>query len=294
MTMKPAIILPTMPRGANPEGIDAAAETADRLGWRTAWVTDHVLVPHVTEAEYGTIYDLIVTLAWVGARRPGLALGTSVIVVPLRNAVVLAKQLATLDSLVGGRLTVGVGVGWNEVEFANVGASAIYHRRGAYLDETIRLWRHLWSGATAPFEGQFHQFNDFVFGPLPAQRDGLPIVVGGRSDAAFRRAATLGDGFHASSMSPTTLADRMEQLRGLSAAAGRPPLPVTGRVNVRFGTPPATGYAIAGSPAEMLAEVRKYESLGVEELAYSFGETDAERVRDAIERFDREVLAALR
>ena len=90
MTLKPAIILPTMPGGANPEGIAAAAETADRLGWQTAWTTDHVLVPHATEADYGTIYDVIVTLAWVGARWPKLRLGTSVIVVPMRNAVVLA------------------------------------------------------------------------------------------------------------------------------------------------------------------------------------------------------------
>src|SRR4051812_12472866 len=166
MPMQAAIILPTMPRGATPEGIAAAAETADRLGWQTAWTTDHVLVPHATEAEYGTIYDVIVTLGWVGAKYPRLRLGTSVIVVPMRNAVVLAKQLATLDSLVGGQLVVGVGVGWNEVEFANVGFSERFHRRGAYLDETMGLWRHLWSGSTEPFHGQFHAFSDFVFGPL--------------------------------------------------------------------------------------------------------------------------------
>jgi probable F420-dependent oxidoreductase len=294
MTLKPAIILPTMPAGANPEGIAAAAETADRLGWQTAWTTDHVLVPHATEADYGAIYDVIVTLAWVGARWPRLRLGTSVIVVPMRRAVVLAKQLATLDSLVDGRLTVGVGVGWNEVEFGNVGAAEMFHQRGAYTDETIRVWRHLWSGSSAPFEGRFHSFSDFVFGPLPAQGGALPIVIGGRSDAAFRRAANLGDGFHASSMSPSALGERMEQLRGLLAAAGRPPIPVTARVNVRWSAPPASGYAITGTPEEMLAEVRAYDALGIEELSFSFGETDAERARNAIERFDREVLAALR
>jgi probable F420-dependent oxidoreductase len=294
MTMKPAVILPTMPAGANPEGIAAAAETADRLGWQTAWTTDHVLVPHAAEGDYGAIYDVIVTLAWVGAQWPRLRLGTSVIVVPMRNAVVLAKELATLDALVDGRLTVGVGVGWNEVEFANVGVADVFHRRGAYLDETIALWRHLWSGSSEPFEGRFFRFSDFVFGPLPAQGGALPIVIGGRSDAAFRRAATLGDGFHASSMSPAALADRAEQLRGLLAAVGRGPIPITGRVSVRFGPPPASGYAIAGTPEEMLAEVRKHEALGVSELAFAFGETDAERVCNAMERFDREVLAALR
>src|SRR5437868_189818 len=210
--MKPAIILPTMPGGANPEGIEAAAETAERLGWQTAWTTDHVLVPHSTAGEYGAIYDVIVTLGWIGAKFRRLKLGTSVIVVPMRNAVVLAKELATLDSLVGGRVIAGVGVGWNEVEFGNVGTHDRFRVRGAYTDETIAVWRHLWSGSTEPFEGRFHQFADFVFGPLPAQGGSLPIVVGGRSDAALRRAARLGDGFHVSSMAPDHLRDRLATL----------------------------------------------------------------------------------
>jgi probable F420-dependent oxidoreductase len=292
--MKPAIILPSMPRGANPEGIDAAAETAERLGWQTAWTTDHVLVPHATEADYGAIYDVIVTLAWVGAKHPGLKLGTSVIVVPMRNAVVLAKELATLDSLVGGRLIAGVGVGWNETEFGNVGVADKFHVRGAYVDETIALWRHLWSGSTEPFAGRFHQFTDFVFGPLPAQGASVPIVIGGRSDAALRRAARLGDGFHVSSMAPPALHERLGDLRSFLGEAGRGPIQLSGRVNVRFGEPPASGFALVGSPDEMLADVRRYVDLGLDELAFSFGETDAERARNAIERFDSEVLAGLR
>jgi probable F420-dependent oxidoreductase len=292
--MKSAIILPTMPQGANTEGIAAAAETAERLGWQTAWTTDHVLVPRAAAADYGSIYDVIVTLAWVGAKFPRLKVGTSVIVVPMRNAVILAKELATLDSLVEGRLVVGVGVGWNEVEFGNVGAHERFRRRGAYLDETIAIWRHLWSGSSEPFDGQFHQFTDFVFGPLPAQGRDVPIVIGGRSDAALRRAARLGDGFHASSLAPALFADRITYLRSELTRAGRGPIPTTGRVNVRFGERPASGYAITGTPDQMLAEVRAYERLGLEELAFAFGETDAERVRDAMERFEREVLSALR
>ena len=245
------------------------------------------------EADYGTIYDVLITLAWIGAKLPRLKLGTSVIVVPMRNAVVLAKELATLDSLVDGRLIVGVGVGWNEVEFGNVGASDMFHSRGAYLDETIALWRHLWSGSTEPFEGRFHQFTDFVFGPLPAQRGEMPIVIGGRSDAAFRRAARLGDGFHASSMSPSALADRIAYLREQEAETGRGPVPVTARVGVRFDGAPASGFALTGSPDEMRAGVRAFRDLGVEELAFSFAETDAERARNAIERFDRDVISAL-
>src|SRR5438477_867486 len=288
------IILPTMPGGANPEGIAAAAETPERLGWRTAWTTDHIIVPHSAAGEYGAIYDVIVTLGWIGGRHPRLRLGTSVIVVPMRNAVVLAKDLATLDSLTGGRVIAGVGVGWNEVEFRNVGNQDLFHRRGAYLDETIALWRHLWSGATSPFEGRFHQLVDFTFGPLPVNREHLPIVVGGRMDAALRRAVKLGDGYHFSSTSPDALRERITVLDAAAAETGRPRPPMTGRVNVRFTERPASGYVVAGSPDEMLAEVREYQALGVEELAFSFGETDADKARNAIERFDRKVLAALR
>ena len=180
------VCLPNFPDGASPEGIEAAADVAERLSWSTVWTTDHILVPHADTADYGRIYDAIVTLAWVGARHPNVRLGTSVIVVPMRNAVTLAKDLATLDSLSGGRVVAGVGIGWNETEFANVGAADRFHTRGAYLDETIALWRHLWSGSSEPFHGRFHTIDDFVFGPLPVQAP-LPIVIGGRAEPALRR-----------------------------------------------------------------------------------------------------------
>lgn len=175
------ICLPNFPAHASPDGIEAAAETAERLGWSTVWTTDHVLVPHDAADEYGHIYDAILTLAWVGARHPVVRLATSVIVVPQRNAVVLAKELATLDSLTGGRVIAGVGVGWNRGEFANLAMEDRFHVRGAYLAETVALWRHLWSGSNEPFRGHFHTIEDFVFGPLPHQGAGLPILVGGRA-----------------------------------------------------------------------------------------------------------------
>ncbi len=292
--MYPSIVLPAMPAGANPEGLEAAAETAERLGWHAAWTTDHLLVPHSAAADYATIYDVLLTLAWLGARHSRIRLGTSVIVVPMRNPIVDAKQIASLDSLTGGRAIIGVGVGWNEVEFGNVGEADRFHVRGKFLDETILAWRHLFSGSSEPFRGQFLQFEDFVFGPLPAQGAALPIVVGGRSDAALRRAGRLGDGFHASSMSPAQLGAAMPKVRAAAAEAGRSEPSFSGRVNVRFSGTPPTAYGITGSPDDMIRDVRAFEAIGMEEVVYGFGETDAERVRTAMERFDREVLAAIR
>jgi probable F420-dependent oxidoreductase len=267
---------------SSPEAIEAGAETADRLGWNSVWTTDHVLVPAAAAADYARTFEALETLAWVGAKHPRLKLGTSVIVVPQRNAVVLAKGFATLDVLSGGRVTAGVGVGWNEVEFANLGASDRFHRRGAYLDETIRLWRHLWSGSTEPFEGAFHQFTDFVFGPLPVQGAALPIVIGGGSPAALRRAGALGDGYQATRVTPVEMARRIPEIHAAAEAAGRPMPALSARV------------PITADHVVTLRDVRAFEDLGVGELVLVFPETEPAKLVATIESFDREVVGALR
>jgi probable F420-dependent oxidoreductase len=292
--IRPSIVLPTMPAGANPEGIAAAAETAERLGWHAAWTTDHLIVPHATEADYGEIFDVLMTLAWIGARHPRLGLGTSVIVVPMRNPVALAKQIATLDALSGGRVVAGVGIGWSEVEFRNVGEGDRFRVRGAFLDEVIRLWRHLWSGTNEPFAGRFVSFDDFTFGPLPVRREQLPIVVGGRSEAALRRAGRLGDGFHSSSMSPARFAEATAVVCAAAAEAGRPDPSFSARVSVRFEGPAPGAYGIVGDADAMRREVQAFADAGATEIVLAFGQTDAERARNDIERFDRDVMAAFR
>lgn len=287
------LVLPTMPAGASAEGIEAAAATAARLGWASVWATDHVLVEAADAAEYGHIFEALTTLAYLAGRTPGLRLGSSVIVVPQRNAVLLAKELATLDALSRGRLVAGVGGGWSEAEFANLGVAERFRVRGAYLDETIALWRALWGGATA-FEGRFHRFSGVAFGPLPPQGAQLPIFVGGRAAGALRRAGRLGDGYHTSGAGPRQLEERLPVIAAAAAEAGRPMPRLSCRVNVRFGEPPPGPYAIVGPPEAMLAELRAFAELGVAELAFAFGETAPERVVAALERFDREVLAAFR
>jgi probable F420-dependent oxidoreductase len=282
------VCLPNFSDGASPEGVAAAAEAAERLGWSTVWTTDHVLVPRDSAQDYGHIYDAILTLAWVGARHPALRLATSVIVVPQRNAVVLAKEIASLDSLTGGRVIAGVGVGWNRTEFANLAMEERFGVRGAYLDETIRLWRHLWSGSTDPFVGRFHSMEDFAFGPLPAQGAALPIVVGGRAQRALERAGTLGDGYHSSVSSPAQYGERLPVIRSAAEAAGRPMPWLSARVRVEFDAA-STGYAMRGSPEAMAAEVRKFADLGVTHLALWFGSTEPAELVARAERFAGEV-----
>jgi probable F420-dependent oxidoreductase len=288
------LVLPTMPEGASAEGIEAAADASDRLGYSTVWTTDHVLVPHSAAGDYGLIYEAVVTLAYVGARHSRLRLGTSVIVVPQRNAVLLAKELASLDALTRGRLIVGIGLGWNEAEFENLGEGDRFHVRGAYVDESVRLWRHLWSGSQEPFEGRFHTIRDFAFGPVPAQGADLPILFGGRSELALKRAGRIGDWYQATSSNPDTLAARIPILRAAAERAGRPLPRLSVRVNVRFGDYVGGSYAMSGSPEAMVSEIDRFSALGVEHLALAFGETDPERVVAAAERFDREIAVRLR
>ena len=225
----------------------------------------------------------------MGARYAKVRLGTSVIVVPQRNAVLLAKELATLDALTDGRLIAGVGIGWNETEFSNLGVADRFHVRGAYLDETIALWRHLWSGSTAPFHGRFHQFDDFVFSPLPAAGAGLPIVVGGRAEPAVQRAGRLGDGYHSSATSAAKYAPRVPVIRAAAEAAGRPMPWLTARAPVEFGEATGRFFALRGAPEEMAAEIRAFAELGVEHLAIWFAATDPSELAALCERFEREV-----
>jgi probable F420-dependent oxidoreductase len=290
--MRYGIALPNFTHIASPEAIEAAAAVAERLGWDSVWTTDHLLIDRSDAGEdYRVNYDAIETLAWVGARHPTLRLGTSVIVVPQRNAVILAKELATLDALSGGRVVAGVGVGWNAKEFGNLGAADRFPVRGSYLAETIALWRHLWSGSSEPFRGRFHQFDDFVFGPLPPQGERLPIWVGARTDAALRRVGRLADGYHSSATSPEAYARRLPTIRAAAEAAERPMPALSARVRVEFGPPAegATWYAMRGSAEDVAAEVRKFAELGVELLALSFNELPIPQLVADVERFASEV-----
>lgn len=293
--MDVGLILPSYRAGATVAAIDAASETVARLGWHSVFTTDHLLVePSARSEDYFHIFEPLVTLAHVAARQATLRVGVSVIVAPLRNAIQLAKELATLDALSGGRLVVGVGVGWNRAEYENLGLAQRFARRGAYLDESIALWRHLWAGGEGPFDGRFHRFGDVRFGPLPAQGADLPVWVGGRETAALERAGRLGQAYHASAAGPAQLAVRIPVVNAAAEQAGRPVPLISARVRVHFGAHESPSYVIAGAPEQMIGELRAFADLGVDHIAVDFVETDPEVLVPLIERFDSEVLAALR
>ena len=274
------------------------AALAERLGWDSVWTTDHVLVDSSERAdEYRTNYDAIQTLAWVGARYPTIKLGTSVIVVPQRNAVVLAKELASLDALSGGRVIAGVGVGWSEHEFANLAMSApiLGPRRLSRRDHP----------ALAPPVGRLGRA---VPGPIPRAR-GLrvrsvaatgrrPADLDRRScrQAALERTGRLADGYHASASSPEAVGRRIQVIRAAAEAAGRPMPTLSARVRVEFDEPvrsaEARSYAMRGAADDIADEIAKWTELGVEHLALHFDVATADQMLADAERFDREVVSS--
>jgi probable F420-dependent oxidoreductase len=192
--MKFGVCLPNYGRTASPEALSAVAAEAEALGYDSVWTTDHILMPRDSGTPYERILDSLASLAYLAGKTKKVRLGVSSLIIAMRNPVVAAKQLATIDSLSGGRVILAIGAGWNEKEFSFIGSD--FHDRGRRVNESIRLIRDLWKGETS-FEGRWlpQRFQDAVFEPSPASKD-LEIWIGGASQPAMRRAARLGDAWH--------------------------------------------------------------------------------------------------
>src|SRR2546429_157645 len=151
------VILPNYGLDSNPDGIRRVAALAEELGFDSVWATEHIIVGPDAVDPYGRVYDPLVTLGWIAGRTERIGLGTSIVLVQLHNPMHLAKEVATLQELSGGRFTLGVGMGWDKDEFEFIGGS--FEGRGQRADEAIRLMRALWSGERdfAGEGGSFHQ-----------------------------------------------------------------------------------------------------------------------------------------
>ena len=208
--MRVGIHLPQYGRTASAEAITRAARHAEELGFSDVWISDHLVFPAAQEYPSPWLYDPIVTLTWAAAVTSTIRLGTSVLVVPQHNPLQLANELATLDQLSGGgRLIVGVGVGWSKEEFEALGYG--FADRGERTDEIIDVLRTVWRDDPASFDGRHYRFRDVRVLPQPAHP--IPIWVGGSGERAYRRAVERGDGFHAIGLTPETAAPVVERIR---------------------------------------------------------------------------------
>jgi probable F420-dependent oxidoreductase len=241
---------------AEPGVITDTARAADELGFRALWSADHLLPP-TSAPRFGRVFEPLVSLAYVASITQRVRLGTSVIVLPMRNPFVVAKQVATLDALSGGRVILGIGVGWSAEEFANVGAD--FHTRGARMEEAIRLFHHLWSGSQAAFEGRFYAYPGGLFDPLPIQGTDLPLMIGGRSDAALKRVARHAAMWQTTSIQADEFPSYVARIR---AEQGGEQVEVGGT------------YAYKDGIEEARSAVRAWEAAGAQHLSINFGPPD--------------------
>lgn len=198
--------------------IAAFARAAEHAGVDDIWVSDHIALAPGSARPPARFHDALTVLSWAGAATTRVGLGTSVLVAPYRNPVVLAKALASLDALSGGRVIAGVASGWLEAEFAALNVP--FGTRGARTDETIAICRRLWSGASE-YRIDGRTITGVGLMPLPPRAGGPQIWVGGNSDAGIRRAARAGDAWHTTISDPDALAERIDRLASELGLAGR-------------------------------------------------------------------------
>lgn len=304
--MQFGIALPNFKFGADPspDHLLRTCRAAEASGYTSAFTSDHVLVA-ADDERYGLLYETVVTLAWLAGRTETIRLGTSILVLPMRNAVLAAKQLATLDVLAGGRLIVGVGVGWNEEEYRSLGAP--FERRGHCLDESIAVLHDLWSEPVASFDGEFYSYRDRRCDPKPVQSGGPPIWVGGNSEIALKRAGRLGDAWHGDEVMPAELGDAQRTLAKAAADAGRPAPATTVRFTVDLyeatatarRTPVVEGHymgagaeiGMRGSYARMSDLVGSFREMGVTDFICQFEHETTEQHIEFIHAFASEVMS---
>ena len=210
------------------------ARTAEEAGFDSIWAIEHVVVPADYESTYPydasgrlmaqaddvTIPDPLIWLSWIGAATTRMELCTGVMILPQRNPVVLAKEVATLDDLSGGRVRLGVGVGWLAEEFKAIGVP--FEARGRRTDDYIAAMRALWEQDVATHHGEFTDFENIYLRPQPA-RSTVPIVIGGHTEPAARRAGRLGDGFFPAKGGPSQLGKLFGVMRETAERTGRDP-----------------------------------------------------------------------
>jgi probable F420-dependent oxidoreductase len=231
--MRFGINLPISTHAATPATIALAARKAEELGFDSLWVGDHVVLPTRPSSRYpyaadGKMnwnvqvpwLDPLMTLTWAAAATSRIGIGTAVLVVGMRPTLLVAKQLATLDQLSCGRLTVGVGVGWLTEEFELLGVSPA--KRGARMVEAIEVMRACWSETEITFEGEFHKLtHPFAFQPKPVRGADLPILIGASSDLALQRVARFAAGWLPIELEPHAMRERLAYLDAELAKHGR-------------------------------------------------------------------------
>ena len=285
-------IIPLMQKGfvTNPAWARPFLEMIEAAGVESVWTVEHPIVAENYEPLYSYSQDgrapfqpdteMCDPLEWLGFAAgvtKKVKLGTGVLLLPLHAPIILAKRVATLDAVSGGRVLLGIGMGWQREEYQTIGVP--YEERGPRLDEGLAAVRALWTQAPATFHGKFYNFDKVHSDPKPAQKGGVHVIIGGSTDIAARRAGRSGDGFFPHAISPDDFAKRIETMRAAAKEAGRDPDKIELSVSpcaFKFGATAALGV------------VKAYADLGVTRIVTVANEAMSSEIPQ-IERFIKKI-----
>ena len=288
-------------RDANPDTFFRMAERAEALELDSLWLSSHVVIPPQVKSGFALVsgrmhpphwrdgyWEPFTILSFLAAHTKRITLGTSVTVLPMHNPFEVAKQVAEVDQLSGGRFIFGVGVGWFEEEFEVVGQN--FRNRGVRADDAIRLMKKLWADDPVTYEGRYYACKDVSFAPKPVQRPHPPLWVAGGSHAAIRRAAQYGDAFHPVEVSPEEVVATRKALDDQGEQYGRAPgsVEIGIKVPLAFQDDPGE-FPTQGSPVRIADGIGRYIEAGTTHFTFDYVPEKASVALDVMERFAQEV-----
>jgi probable F420-dependent oxidoreductase len=314
--MRFGVAVPNYRKLASTENLVHMARRCEELGFASLWVTDHVVMPTQYEHMFGgTFYDPLSVMAFLAGQTQRVDIGVAVLVIPYRNPVVTAKQLATIDNLSGGRLILGTGSGWSREEFEAVGAN--YEERGPVTDEYLRVIIEMWTNPSPRFEGRYVNLHDVSTEPRPVRKPHPPILVGGYGKRAIRRAVAIGQGWLPDGMSLPDVQRAVEFMNKTAEEAGRDPGSLSVALRTGLYLTHVTGGAgsgklaapweqaaafteeserlpFRGSVDQVMDDIGEAERVGVDHLIFESPVQRGDERFDTIEAFAQDVLPAFR
>ena len=298
--MKAGFGIPNNQGVEDPNDLVALAVTAERLGFASVWVREHLFHSTYVAERLGDkpYHDALTVLTAIACATKTVRLGTSVLVLPWHDPARLGKMVATLDQLSGGRVDLGVGVAVTRDEFENLGVD--FATRGKRTDEILGALQALWTQDTPEFAGEYYRYSGLKFSPKPLQAPYPPLLIGGSSAAAKRRVVRFGDGWHTLRQSPSQFAEGRQDIIKEMEAAGRDPadLQFSLTLPVRFAgkapsAPVQDRTALTGTDDDIVETIKAYEAAGLDEIVVGVSSADVAENTDAMEHFMQRVWSKL-
>jgi probable F420-dependent oxidoreductase len=288
--MKFGYILPNYGDKISPQELLGISEVCEEVGFDSVWATDHVMMPSELKEPYGQVLEPLTTLTYIASRCEKLKVGTSCIVLPQRNPIIVAKQAAALDVLSKWRVVLGLGAGWAEKEFGFLNAD--FANRGRVMDESIRLMKTLWKDDVVNFEGEFFHVKDELFLPKPMNRE-IPVWIGGNGHPSVRRAIGLGDGWHPVGIDVEEFADGARKIRETKKSATlsiRMTTDVRKKREAYVASNKEKRVAVSGTTADIRKGIDAYKEAGLEYYCASINHPEAAEVIADLRKFSSEII----